>query len=91
VGIVTSIPILFGEGWLAGVLELWAQAALSVKRAHDRGRSWKFVLLLLVPGVNLWPLAELWLMRGTPGDNEYGPDSLQRPVPKPQIAAPGEP
>jgi len=75
------------------VLELWAQSALSVKRAHDLGRSWKFVLLLFVPGVNLWPLFELWLLRGTLGDNPYGPDPLlgpgwpeaQLPPPRPEV------
>lgn len=79
VGIVTSVPFLLGEGWLAGALELWAQAALAVKRSHDRGRSGKFALLLLVPAVQLWPAVELWFLRGTVGENTYGPDPLAPP------------
>ncbi len=76
VGIVTSIPFLVGEGVAAGLIELWAQIALSVKRAHDRDKSGKFVLVLLVPLVQIWPFIELWFLRGTKGDNEYGPDPL---------------
>ena len=86
VGIVTAVPFLVGEGWLTGLLELWAQAALSVKRAHDRGRSGWFVLVLLVPLVQVWPFIELWFLRGTAGDNQYGPDPLQGPVPRSEIA-----
>ncbi len=35
VAIVTSVPFILGQGWLTGLLQLWAQAALSVKRAHQ--------------------------------------------------------
>jgi uncharacterized membrane protein YhaH (DUF805 family) len=86
VGIVTAVPFLMGEGWLTGLLELWAQAALSVKRAHDRGRSGWFVLVLLVPLVQIWPFIELWFLRGTTGDNQYGPDPLLGSIPKSEIA-----
>jgi uncharacterized membrane protein YhaH (DUF805 family) len=86
VAVATSVPFFLGEGWLAGVLELWAQAALSVKRAHDRGRSGWFVLVLLVPLVQIWPFIVLWFLRGTAGDNQYGPDPLPESRPKPQIS-----
>lgn len=77
---------VIGEGWLTAILELWAQAALSVKRAHDRGRSGWFVLVLFIPLVQIWPLIELWFLRGTTGDNQYGPDPLPGSIPKSQIA-----
>ena len=76
VALVTSVPFFLGGGWLAAILELWAQAALGVKRAHDRGRSGWFVLVLLVPLVQIWPFIELWFVRGTRGDNQYGADPL---------------
>lgn len=57
----------------AGLIALWPQAALAVKRAHDRGRGGVFILLLLVPVLNLWPLIELAFLDGTPGDNAFGP------------------
>ncbi len=89
VAIATSVPFLFGEGWVTGILELWAQAALSVKRAHDRDRSGWFVLVMLIPLVNIWPIIELWLLRGTTGDNQYGPDPLPGSNQQSQLA-PGE-
>lgn len=85
VAVVTSIPFILGEGWLGGLLELWAQAALCVKRSHDRGRSGWFVLVFLVPLVQLWPLIELSFLRGTKGDNEYGPDPLPAPAERAQL------
>jgi uncharacterized membrane protein YhaH (DUF805 family) len=63
---------------LAGVCIacLWISLALSVKRAHDRGRSGWFVLVCFVPLLNLWPLVEFYFLRGTYGQNDYGPDPL---------------
>ena len=59
-----------------GIASVWIGLALSVKRAHDRGRSGLFVLLFLIPLVNLWPMVELYFLRGTSGQNEYGPDPV---------------
>jgi uncharacterized membrane protein YhaH (DUF805 family) len=87
IAIATSIPFFLGGGWFAGVVELWAQAALGVKRAHDRGRSGWFVLVLLVPLVQIWPFIELWFVRGKIGKNEYGPDPLPGPESRSQLSA----
>ena len=76
VGLATSVPFLIGEGWATGILQLWAQTALSVKRAHDRDKSGWFVLVLIIPLINIWPIIELWFLRGTTGDNQYGADPL---------------
>lgn len=53
---------------------LWPSIAMGIKRSHDRGRGWWFVILTFVPVVNLWPIIEFLVLRGTQGDNEYGPD-----------------
>lgn len=58
------------------IASLWISLALGVKRAHDRGRSGLFLLLFLVPLLNLWPLVELLFIPGTPGENKFGPDPL---------------
>jgi uncharacterized membrane protein YhaH (DUF805 family) len=58
------------------VAYLWMGFAVGVKRAHDRGRAWWFVLLGAVPVLNLWPIIELGFLRGTVGDNQYGADPL---------------
>ena len=53
---------------------LWPGLAIAVKRSHDRGRGWWFILLFLVPIVFFWPIVELYFLRGTRGDNDHGPD-----------------
>ena len=58
------------------IATVWIGLALSVKRAHDRGRSALFILLFLVPLLNIWPLIELYFLRGTSGENQYGADPL---------------
>src|SRR5262245_21974074 len=50
-------------------------AALLAKRMRDRGRSPAWLLAALVPLLGpLWLLVELGLRKGTPGENQYGPD-----------------
>lgn len=66
---------------LPGVLvlsaaSLWIGLALGVKRAHDRGRSGWFILLFFIPLLNLWPAIELYFLRGSVGQNAFGPDPV---------------
>ena len=53
----------------------WAALALCTKRLHDRGKSpfWLFLLLIPILGP-LWTALELVFLRGTRGENRYGPD-----------------
>jgi uncharacterized membrane protein YhaH (DUF805 family) len=47
--------------------------AVTVKRLHDRGRSGRFLLALLIPIVGpIWLLAEVWLLPGNDGANQFG-------------------
>jgi uncharacterized membrane protein YhaH (DUF805 family) len=55
---------------------IWPSIVIYVKRAHDRGRSGWFVLLFVVPFVNIWVLIELLFLRGTVGSNAHGPDPV---------------
>jgi uncharacterized membrane protein YhaH (DUF805 family) len=57
---------------------LWPSIAIYIKRAHDRNRSGWFLLLFLVPLLNLWPIIELWFVRGTIGANRFGPDPVRQ-------------
>ncbi len=61
---------------IAALVTVVPMFAAYVKRAHDRGRSGWFVLLLLVPLANLWAIVELLFLRGTVGENKFGPDSV---------------
>ena len=57
------------------LFSLWPGSALLVKRWHDRNRSGWFYFVLLIPVVGLvWTLVEAGCLRGTIGDNRFGPD-----------------
>ncbi|MEX1021040.1 MAG: DUF805 domain-containing protein [Litorilinea sp.] len=54
------------------LLSFWMGIAVGAKRYHDRNKSAWWVLLGLIPFVNLWVLFELAFLPGTPGPNPYG-------------------
>ncbi len=57
---------------------LWILSALtSIHRFHDTGHSGWWVLLRLVPGIDLFVWIFLLFMDGTHGDNAFGPDPRQ--------------
>lgn len=58
------------------VIAIYPSLAVAVKRLHDRNRSGWFILLGLIPLVNIWILIEVWFLKGTTGENQYGPDPL---------------
>ena len=64
---------------------LWPLLAGSVKRWHDRNRSGWWVLIYLVPIVGwLYAIIQTWILKGTSGNNKYGPDpTRQRPKQRP--------
>lgn len=49
---------------------------LGIRRLHDLDKSGWFMLLTLIPLVNLFFLLYLWFMPGTQGYNRYGEDPL---------------
>lgn len=62
---------------IAAVFIIWASFAVELKRWHDRGKSWVWLLLELVPIVGpLWALIELGCRVGTLGPNAYGPSPM---------------
>ena len=67
-----AIPMLI----LIAVM-LYPTLALYAKRWHDRNKSGWWSLIMVVPMVGaIWILVELGILRGTDGDNDYGPDPL---------------
>ena len=58
---------------LAGIIP---SLAMGAKRCHDRDRSGWFLLVGLIPLVNIWLLIEVWFIKGTEGVNQYGPDPM---------------
>ncbi|HEX3883485.1 MAG TPA: DUF805 domain-containing protein [Stellaceae bacterium] len=69
------------DPWVAMILlyvyllaMLWPSIAVSIKRVHDRGRSGWFILLMVVPFLNIWVMIEMLFLPGTSGNNGYGAD-----------------
>ena len=58
------------------LLLIWPNIAIGVKRCHDRNRSGWFLLLSIIPVLNIWVLIELGFLAGTEGDNNYGGNPL---------------
>jgi len=68
-----------GKGFFTVIFLLivaYPSLAVGARRCHDRNRSGWFQLLALIPVLNIWVLIELGCLRGTLGDNKYGPDPL---------------
>lgn len=62
----------FGIILISTIVLLLVQA---IKRLHDIGLDWRYVLYLLIPPpVNLIGFVWLAIKKGESGDNEYGPD-----------------
>ncbi len=76
----TGLVVAYVIGFLAII---WPSFALSIKRCHDRGRSGYFILVGLIPIVDIWYIAEVCFMRGTIGPNKYGEDPLAPEIPNP--------
>lgn len=68
-----------GYGTYSGlfmIMGLMPSLAMGIKRCHDRNRAGWFLLVSLIPLVNLWLLIGLWFLKGTNGANRYGADPL---------------
>ena len=59
------------------LLMIWPNLAIHAKRCHDRDRSGWFQLISLIPIVGaIWLFVELGCLRGSVGDNRFGPDPV---------------
>ena len=62
---------------LASLLLVWPVLAISAKRWHDRDRSAWWILIGFVPLIGfVWTLIENGFLKGTDGENRFGPDPL---------------
>ena len=50
----------------------WMGLMLTINRLHDRDHSTWFLLILLIPLVQLWCVIELYFLPGTKGQNRFG-------------------
>jgi uncharacterized membrane protein YhaH (DUF805 family) len=59
------------------LLVIWPGLAMQAKRWHDRDKSAWWILINFIPFIGpLWVLIECGFLRGTPGQNRFGPDPL---------------
>jgi uncharacterized membrane protein YhaH (DUF805 family) len=63
---------------IAALVMIYPIIVLYAKRWHDRGKSGWWTLIGIVPVIGgLWLLIECGFLKGTDGDNQYGPDPLK--------------
>lgn len=78
--VVGTVNSSMGYGVLSGLFSLitiWPSFAVSIKRLHDRNQSGWFLLLWLIPIIGwLYLFVVIGFLRGTVGDNRFGPDPL---------------
>ena len=80
-GAVYLLSTILGEWILVLMLPIyivviWASLAIGVKRWHDRDKSGWWMLIGLVPIIGgIWQIVECGFLKGTEGDNRFGPES----------------
>jgi uncharacterized membrane protein YhaH (DUF805 family) len=87
--VLISIPFICAASWAGGGFDhlwdppgaffllpiIWPSLVISIKRWHDRNKSGWWVLVGLIPIVgDIWVLVENGFLRGTLGDNRFGPE-----------------
>lgn len=62
---------------IVGLILIWPSLAVAAKRWHDRNKSAWWILISFIPIIGwLWALIENGFLKGTTGDNRFGPDPL---------------
>ncbi|GAB4531734.1 MAG: DUF805 domain-containing protein [Parvularculaceae bacterium] len=72
-----SLNIVFSSLFasLLGIVLIYPNFAVLVKRCHDRGKSGWWSLLILIPILGaIWAIIDLGILEGDADDNPYGPD-----------------
>ena len=60
-----------------GIAMIWPGLAAGAKRCHDRNRSGWYQLIYLIPILGaIWMFIYLGFLKGTEGENRFGPDPL---------------
>jgi uncharacterized membrane protein YhaH (DUF805 family) len=71
---VTGVPAV---GLVVGLVGIWVGIAAGAKRCHDRDRTGWFQLIALIPIIGIiWLLVEMGFLKGSEGENRFGPDPL---------------
>lgn len=74
-----ALDLLFSiAAFVLGIFQLAANIMMGVRRLHDLDKCGWWMLLLIVPLVNIFFCLYLLFFKGTEGPNEYGDDPLQQ-------------
>ena len=91
VGIIDGIAGTLGVlTTIYNIILIYPYIAILVKRCHDRNRTGWFILIGLVPLLNIWLLVEAYFLKGTTGSNKYGEDPLGGEALSPAMAGEAE-
>jgi uncharacterized membrane protein YhaH (DUF805 family) len=74
------------SGWWVLVFVVLPNILDNLQDKLTEGTPLWWVLVLAGIAVSLWGLIEIGFLRGTDGDNDYGPDPLAIPAPAPRPA-----
>ncbi len=73
----SELPIV---SFILSLPSIWPALAVIIKRLHDRDRSGWFFCTLFIPLANavfaIWIIIEVWFLKGTDGENRFGPDPV---------------
>ena len=73
--IATAGGVLFIIWYL---IAIWPGLAITAKRWHDRDKSAWWILIVFIPIIGpIWYLVEVGFIKGTDGENRFGPDPLK--------------
>lgn len=64
-------------GMIIIIASIIAIFMLGIRRLHDLGKQWYWILAMLIPIVNLGLLIYLAIIVGEDTENEYGPNPLE--------------
>ena len=76
-GIIDATTGVPAVGLVVALVGLWVGFAAGAKRCHDRDRSGWFQAIMLIPIIGLiWLIVELGFLKGSEGENRFGPDPV---------------
>jgi uncharacterized membrane protein YhaH (DUF805 family) len=86
-----TLPFIIAAAWASGGIQyiaqgpgvfyllpiVWPSLVVTIKRWHDRNKSGWWILINLVPVVgDIWSVVENGFLKGTPGENRFGPNPV---------------
>lgn len=78
--LISAVDSIITGGLIATLLSIaliYPGVAVGIKRFHDRDKTGWWVLVALIPIIGwIWYLVECGVLKGTEGDNKYGPDPV---------------